>query len=668
MLFRYTTRSRPACLAYRQFSSSYPYRVLPRLRGHQYANVGTGTSHEKNYSSKAIVDGIVSKAKPFQLPRHLDEKHYGWLDDRRFRHGISDYQAERLTVREIAMLALMNSITDKPMWHVKIFDETIVHKWHEEVQAMPDGMISDKTFDWCINELRDKSKDFEQQMFVPTLDAQTRCVKSDILISESLAVDLRQAVEPLLAVGDDQKDWHPNSESKVLNLVHPSLYPLVSGRSRSTTAGKVGRETCFEFLGEGSIVEKGGEIPRGYRWSRSQDLSQLCSTCFQWLPSEVRFVSDKGTDVNITSYINNLHPIEYRKLYEIIERIIAKSVPLWNSVLVKGFNRSSCLRIKTMEGVTEPREAPFLDEINEDEGRIPLLAPQIKEYLAQPDSPQLMAHWRKHRIPLDQRRVIPEDLNEMIDWDLLDAIEEVFQRTRTVIHPEPGDFKNYETWKSSQTKQCIEDEFREHGLQVIVKLSSIELTPEKPDYAGGSWHLEGMLNESIVATSIYYYDVDNVTESRITFSQEASLDEANLVYEQSDHVPLSITFGTEAMHEELAAQEIGSIATRHGRIIAFPNTMQHKVEPFSLADKTKPGHRRYLVLWLVDPHMRIVSTADVPPQQMSWAEGAHADEVTKRGLMTLDEAKTYRLELMKERTKCNHAVESNFDTYNLCEH
>ncbi len=35
-------------------------------------------------------------------------------------------------------------------------------------------------------------------------------------------------------------------------------------------------------------------------------------------------------------------------------------------------------------------------------------------------------------------------------------------------------------------------------LQVICKLANIELTPEKPDYTGGSWHVEGMQNEVCV--------------------------------------------------------------------------------------------------------------------------------------------------------------------------
>jgi hypothetical protein len=33
------------------------------------------------------------------------------------------------------------------------------------------------------------------------------------------------------------------------------------------------------------------------------------------------------------------------------------------------------------------------------------------------------------------------------------------------------------------------NKFRETGLQVIVKMVSIELTPDKPDFPTGSWHV-----------------------------------------------------------------------------------------------------------------------------------------------------------------------------------
>ncbi|OMP86560.1 hypothetical protein BK809_0003730 [Diplodia seriata] len=64
---------------------------------------------------------------------------------------------------------------------------------------------------------------------------------------------------------------------------------------------------------------KAGDTPT--RWSRK----------YQWLLSEVRFGGD--TDVNITSNINNLHPLHHKELYAVLEKLIAKAVPAWSLVL-----------------------------------------------------------------------------------------------------------------------------------------------------------------------------------------------------------------------------------------------------------------------------------------------------------------------------------------------
>lgn len=44
---------------------------------------------------------------------------------------------------------------------------------------------------------------------------------------------------------------------------------------------------------------------------------------------------------------------------------------------------------------------------------------------------------------------------------------------------------------------------RNCDVQVIVKLANIILTPEKPEYPGGVWHVEGMENERIASSAIY---------------------------------------------------------------------------------------------------------------------------------------------------------------------
>lgn len=48
-------------------------------------------------------------------------------------------------------------------------------------------------------------------------------------------------------------------------------------------------------------------------------------------------------------------------------------------------------------------------------------------------------------------------------------------------------------------------------------MASIILTPENPKYDGGVWHIEGLRNENIVSTGIYYYHSENITESHLEF-------------------------------------------------------------------------------------------------------------------------------------------------------
>ena len=123
-----------------------------------------------------------------------------------------------------------------------------------------------------------------------------------------------------------------------------------------------------------------------------------------------------------------------------------------------------------------------------------------------------------------------------------------------------------------------------------------------------------MQNEHICATALYYYDSFNITESRLSFRQQSSADDASeMPYPQSVHGWLEDVFGCQ--NEEAAVQEVGSVLCKEGRLLTFPNILQHQVKPFELADKTKKGHRKILALFLVDPGIRIISTANVPPQQ-----------------------------------------------------
>jgi hypothetical protein len=152
---------------------------------------------------------------------------------------------------------------------------------------------------------------------------------------------------------------------------------------------------------------------------------------------------------------------------------------------------------------------------------------------------------------------------------------------------------------------------------------------------------------------------------------------------------MEAVFGLDS--EGPAVQEVGSVACIEGRLLTFPNILQHQVQPFKLADPTKPGHRKILALFLVDPGIRVISTANVPPQQRHWwSEGVIRDfakhgegfaklsaELKEKVFESVDdfpigmeEAKDIRLQLMEERKRYVVHQKEEFEktTFSLCEH
>lgn len=84
---------------------------------------------------------------------------------------------------------------------------------------------------------------------IASLDCGPVVVKSDNVIDSELIGALKVACAPLEKVSN--KDWHPGSDKKVLNLVDPSLFPLVYGRSRVMNIGGVNLESLEDFVGRG---------------------------------------------------------------------------------------------------------------------------------------------------------------------------------------------------------------------------------------------------------------------------------------------------------------------------------------------------------------------------------------------------------------------------------
>lgn len=128
----------------------------------------------------------------------------------------------------------------------------------------------------------------------------------------------------------------------------------------------------------------------------------------------------------------------------------------------------------------------------------------------------------------------------------------------------------------------------------------------------------------------------NTTAASISFRVEADLDPGEHAYEPFQRTELaSVLDLPSAKHlgaqsgGGLAFQDIGSVSLTEGRLVAVPNVLQRRMEPFELEDVARgPGHKRFLTLYLVDPHYRVCSTRNVPPQRHDWWwDAAGGDQV-----------------------------------------
>lgn len=171
---------------------------------------------------------------------------------------------------------------------------------------------------------------------IPTLDAYATVVKSDSLISSDLHADLLSAFKKLKGDQAASPDWHPNSGDMVQDLVHPSMYPLVYGKSRVFQEEVVGVEDAIvKWAGKGDVIKKNDSVPapngiEDYVGGSSVP-PYFWSDTYQWLPSNVE-LQDDGS-VRFTSYINNLHPTKYPEIYRTIEKFIETVLPAWDQCL-----------------------------------------------------------------------------------------------------------------------------------------------------------------------------------------------------------------------------------------------------------------------------------------------------------------------------------------------
>ncbi len=339
-----------------------------------------------------------------------------------------------------------------------------------------------------------------------------------------------------------------------------------------------------------------------------------------WLPTPFSF---KNTLIKFSSYINGLHP-DNKSGYKVIADILCKIMPLFEFTLSYGYdidhedkeNYQVCWRCR---GTGIWREYGELGECF-----CQSLCWQCEEPLPCPDGCKPYSLKSKIKLPqFTDFKITPRRLN---------------------------------------------------NGKVIVKMATINLTPDVPTYEGGSWHIEGIPEECITASAIYYYDQHNITESHLAFRERIPDD--GIPYKQNEFIHVFEKFGIP--DEYNPNQYLGKISTPKDRVLVFPNTYQHQVQSFSLVDKKQPGYRKILAFFFVNSDSKSISTKDTGVFRHDWVRPlleAHFPAVLSSLILdyfseyTYETAKNNMVELMKARSihvaKDNEYYEQE---YSLCEH
>lgn len=410
---------------------------------------------------------------------------------------------------------------------------------------------------------------------------------------------------------EQELDWHPGSQQMILDVVHPSMYCYVRGVTQLSEhrACEPAAAVTFQWLPTNFVV-----TPRIPNNDAGDDAPGVAAPPYQCVPQGA---------------INGIHCELHKDLHEVVCEVLGH--------LIEPFAR-------LIESVRP--EIRNVIHNADDATKVTPLAAHILSTTPNIAASSAARHGHTGTRQSGRSRGAgasppPPPLHDATPLEVLSAMLPRSQKRGLHSAVVAG---------------------QEAHLQVIVKLASLRLTCDKPQYEGGQWHLEGIPQEHIIATAVYYFDQDNIAANSLEFRTIPD----SIEYPSGSSKWLETHCGFEvAKHDDTYQPVIplGSIPTTKGSVLLFPNCFLHRVSPVQLLDATRGGQRDILVLFFVDPKRPITSTMDVTPPPPGTRDGPPVTPLRRW------EAQQYRELLMHQRKYVMIDHRQYFErSFSLCEH
>lgn len=341
-----------------------------------------------------------------------------------------------------------------------------MQSWTQELKEDPE--TTDRMVEWLTAELRFKAKVAGKVGFINIFYADVVKSCADFFQHEKFRTELCNAILRLEQGLGLAPEYQMATEERESDYVHPSFFPVVFGKTRVLRDRIIGIDDAISSMGQGEIIpvpEDPGPSRQELSWniaSRSDIMPRPYSSRFQWLPTDVYFRPD-GT-AYFASYINNIHPTRDKPLYQILEKLLDKIIPMWN------------MSLTPIKSPIHPRARIELQEVRYVEKNPGKTEPKPEE------SPQEERGNYEDRLRAWRRK-----------W---------FK----AVQPEPGKFAPVgippelmdEMPPAEKNKHRILDmmnlkkEYGHRGLQVLLRIADMKPTPDEPVFEV-PWHMEGQI-------------------------------------------------------------------------------------------------------------------------------------------------------------------------------